>query len=334
MEASVASAEREASVARTARAVKISRTPRTARAVRISRTSRASRRARTARAASAESEEMAAMAARAARGESIIIDIRQAHGSEPVRYLWGQIEVFKSEWKNKHGKLWTKPLPGKKRKKWVDVQTILSKLARFEIPAYLTFCRTNKLLTDPNYWQRKGGDPYEPKSPIPFVEGKQYFYLEMHGIHRQIDFDALPEYYRPRDRRIDKRPDTFYYRAPVGKNCTQHGPEYGYIPYDYAMSCFMSGVESRIKRTNDLLQLNGMTIMLRDYSDEECDISFLKRSATINGQFNSNGPKVKKAKPEMNCPASIEENPTPVDQGHLIGGTVKRKRRKRKTRKR
>jgi hypothetical protein len=274
------------------------------------------------------------MAARAARGESIIIDIRQAHGSEPVRYLWGQIEVFKSEWKNKHGMLWTKPLPGKKKKKWVDVQTILSKLARFEIPAYLTFCRTNKLLPDPNYWQRNVGDPYEPKPPIPFVEGKQYFYLEMHGIHRPIDFDALPEYYRPRDRRIDKRPDTFYYRAPAGKNCTQYGPEYGYIPYDYAMSCFMSGVGSRIKRTNDLLQLNGMTIMLRDYSDQQCDISFLKRSATINGQFNSNCPKVKKAKLGMKCPASIEETPTPVDQAHLIGGTVKRKRRKRKTRKR
>ena len=264
----------------------------------------------------AERAEMAAMAAREARGESIIIDIRQAHGSEPVRYLWGQIEVFKSEWKNKHGMLWTEPLPGKKKNKWVDVQTILSKLARFEIPAYLTFCRTNELLPDPNYWQRKGGDPYEPKPPIPFVEGKQYFYLEMHGRHRPIDFDALPEYYRPRD----KRPDTFYYRAPAGKNCTQYGPEYGYIPYDYTMSCFMSGVKSRIKRTNDLLQLNGMTIMLRDYSDEQYDISVLKRSATINGQF-----KVKKAKPEMNC-ASIE--------GHLIGGTVKLKRRKRKTRKR
>jgi len=320
-----ANAERDASAEREASAERIAR---------------AARRARAASAERAEMAERAAMAAREARGESIIIDIRQAHGSEPVRYLWGQIEVFKSEWKNKHGAQWTEPLPGKKKNKWVDVQTILSKLARFEIPAYLTFCRTNELLTDPNYWKRKDGDPYKPKPPIRFVEGKQYFYLEMHGRHRAIDFDALPEYYRLRDRRIDKRPDTFYYRAPVGKNCTQHGPEYGYIPYDYAMSCFMSGVGSRIKRTNDLLQLNGMTIMLRDYSDQQCDISFLKRSATINGQFNNqqfsiegNGPKFKKAKPGMKSPASIEETPTPVDQGHLIGGTVKRKRRKRKTRK-
>jgi hypothetical protein len=282
---------------------------------------------------------MAAMAARAARGESIIIDIRRAHGSEPVRYLWGQIEFLKSEWKDKYGAQWTE-LPGEENNKWVDVQTLLSKLARFEIPAYLIFCRINELLTDPKFWQRKDGDPYEPKPPIPFVKGKQYFYLETHGRHRQIDFDALPEYYRLRDRLIDKRPDTFYYRAPVGSICSQHGPEYGYIPYDYAMSCFMSGLDSRIKRTNDLLQLNGMTIMLRDYSDEQYDISVLKRSATIKGQFNNqfsnegNGSKGKKANLGMKCPASIEENPTPVDQGHLIGGTVKRKRRKRKTRKR
>jgi len=156
----------------------------------------------------------------------------------------------------------------------------------------------------------------------------------MHGRHRPIDFDALPEYYRPRD----KRPDTFYYRAPAGKNCTQYGPEYGYIPYDYTMSCFMSGVKSRIKRTNDLLQLNGMTIMLRDYSDEQYDISVLKRSATINGQFNnqqfSNECRDTKRQ-AVNGVASIKENASPVDEGHSKkGGTVKRKRRKRKTRKR
>ena len=273
--ASAESAEREASAART---VRTARAVRASRTVRIAGTARIARRARAARAARAEMAAMAAMAARAARGESIIIDIRQAHGNEPVRYLWGQIEVFKSEWKNSDGTPWTE-LPDEKNNKWVDVQTILSKLARFEIPAYLIFCRTNELLTDDNFGKRKDVNPYDPMPPIPFVEGKQFFYLETHGILKGIDFDALPEYYR--------RPGTFYYRAPAGKICSQYGLEYGYIPYDYAMSCFMSGVESRIKRTNDLLQLNGMTIMLRDYSDKQSDFSALERSETSKNTLKS-----------------------------------------------
>ena len=237
-------------------------------AARASRRARRARRARTARAASAE---MAAMAARVASGASIIIDIRQVHGDELARYSWNTLEFFKSEWKNSDGTPWTE-LPGEKNK-WVDVQTILSKLARFEKPTYLIFCRTNELLVDDNFKKRKADeDPYETKPPIRVIDDKQYFYLETHGKHRAIDFDALPEYYR--------RPGTFYYRAPPGRICSQYGLEYGYIPYDYAMSCFMSGVESVTNPTNDLLQLNGMTIMLRDYSDERCDISVLERSDT------------------------------------------------------
>ena len=269
----------------------------------------------------------------AASAESITIHIHQVHGNELARYSWATIEFFNSEWKNSDGTPWTEPLPGKKKNKWVDVQTVLSKLAEYEKPAYLIFCRTNESLRDDNYGKRKGDDPYETMPPISFVEGKQYFYLETHGKHRAIDFDALPEYYR--------RPDTFYYRAPLGTNCSQHGPEYGYIPYDYAMSCFMSGVKNVIKPTNDLLQLNGMNIMIRDYSDEHCDISFLERSDTSRKTFKIEGIGSKGrqyAIPKMNGLASIKKNTGPVDEGTpnntKKGGTVKRKRRKRKTRKR
>ena len=220
------------------------------------------------------------------------------------------------------GKPWTE-LPGEKNIKWVDVQTVLRKLAVFEKPAYLIFCRTNELLVDHTFKKRKAVNPYEKMPPIPFVEGKQFFYLETHGKHTAIKFDALPEYY--------KRPDTFYYRAPPGRICSQYGLEYGYIPYDYTMSCFMSGVKSDTTHTNDLLHLDGMTIMLRDYSDEHCDISVLERSDTLKNTFTKEGNGSKGL-------ASIKENPSPVDEEHSKntkkGGSVKRKRRKRKTRKR
>ena len=214
---------------------------------------RESRRARRARKARAASAELTAMAARVASEESVIIHIRVAHGDDLVKYVWRSndsfnselyIEFFKSEWKDSDGKPWTE-LPGEKNIKWVDVQTVLRKLAVFEKPAYLIFCRTNELLPDHTFKKRKAGNPYEIMPPIRVIDDKQYFYLETHGKHRAIDFDALPEYYR--------RPGTFYYRAPPGRICSQYGLEYGYIPYDYTMSCFMSGVKSDTNPTNDLL---------------------------------------------------------------------------------
>ena len=272
----------------------------------------------------------------ASNAASTTINIHQVHGSEPTGHLWGSIQVLNSEWKNSNGTPWTEPLPGKKKNKWVDVQTILRKLAEFEKPAYLIFCRTNESFSDDNYGKRKSGDPYKIMTPIPFVDGKQYFYLETHGKHRAIDFDALPEYYR--------QPHTFYFRAPPGKKCSQYGPAYGYIPYDYAMSCFMSGVENDTTPTNDLLQLNDMNIMLRDYSDEHCDISFLERSNTSRKTFRIEGIGSKGRKyaiPKMNGLSPIieqKEHTSPDGEGPSkkikVGGTVKRKRRKRKTRKR
>lgn len=257
--------------------------------------------------------------------ESITINIHVAHGNI-TGDLWGSIQILNSEWKDSKGRLWTEPSPGKKKKKWVDVQTILSKLAVFEKPAYLIFCRTNQVLVDATYKNRNVPNSHESMSPIPVIEGKEYFYLEMHGKYTGEVFDALPEYYT--------RPKTFYFRAPPGKNCSQYGPAYGYIPYDHAMSCFMSGVKSDTNPTNDLLQLDDMNIMLRDYSDskEVCDMNSLKKSHTLAGTFTNEGRYTKRQ--AVNGLAS-KENASPVDEGHSKkGGTVKRKRRKRKTRKR
>ena len=116
----------------------------------------------------------------------------------------------------------------------------------------------------------------------------------------------------------------------------------------------MSGVENDTTPTNALLQLDDINIMLRDYSDEYCDISFLERSDTSRESFSiegigSNGRQLAKTgvkrqttKGRMNGLTTIEQNEkehtSPVGEGDSkkinVGGTLKRKRRKRKTRRR
>jgi hypothetical protein len=109
---------------------------------------------------------------------------------------------------------------------------------------------------------------------------------------------------------------------------------------NYFMSCFMSGVPIVTKPTNDLLQLSSMNIMRRDYTDKHCDHRFLFGSATLNGTYpnplltagrqkaTASG---KRRKPENETNRVVGKQTL---SGRLIGGTVKRKRRKRKTRKR
>jgi len=195
------------------------------------------------------------------------VNIYYVDGYNPTGKFWNSIQVFDHEFMGQDGKPW---IVG--RKKWVDVETILDKLAVFEKPTCLVFCRTNASLPDLNYPSRKSGDPYSIKTPIPYVEGNQYIYLETHGKYTGIPFHKLPEFY--------KNKTNFYFRAPPGKYCTQHGPVYGYIPYDYAMSCLIGGMEVDTKPTNDLLQLDGMNIMLRNYSNDYCNATFLTRSET------------------------------------------------------
>ena len=195
------------------------------------------------------------------------VNIDYVDGYNPTGKFWNSIQVFDDELLDQKGNRWSEG-----KKKWVDVETILKKLAVFEKPTYFVFCRTNPSLPDLNYPSRKSGDPYSIKTPIPYVEGNQYIYLETHGKYREDKFKELPGFY------TDKT--NFYFRAPPGKYCTQHGPVYGYIPYDYAMSCLIGGMEVVTTPTNDLLQLDGMNIMLRNYSTEYCNATFLTRSQT------------------------------------------------------
>jgi hypothetical protein len=261
------------------------------------------------------------------------IHIRHVNGSDTNGPLWGSIQILEDEMKNRDGSPWTKG-----KNKWVDVQTILHKFAPLEKPAYFIFCRTNSNEQNLNYNQRSKHDPYKIRTSIPFETGKQYLYLETHGIHRKVDFDHLPEFYKDQD--------NFIFRAPQGKKCSQHGPFYGYIPYDYAMSCYMSGVKSTTEPTNDLLQVKGMNIMLRNYSDEISDLSYLKRSQSINGHFHCPGiGNIGRQDATAGFTGSagsnqmdpIYENEPIHKKSRLLGGTVKRRKRKHakgKTRKR
>ena len=285
------------------------------------------------------------------------------------------IDIYEDELKDNNGDPWTE----EKGSKFIHVQTLLHKIAHFELPACFVFCRTNKTVRDKNYNERRKqkqgkqgslGYNYPLVAPIPNPTGI-YLYFETHGMLAGGLFDDIPAFFKNENK---EKPYNFVFRAPQGRKCSQLGPKHSYIPYDYFMSCFMTGVPIDTKPTNDLLQLSSMNIMRRDYTDKDCDPRFLFGSATLNGTYpnpllNAGRQKAtasgKRRKPE-NVPnrglkpipearneengtnglletipeARNEENGTNrvlgkrTVSGHLIGGTVKRKRRKRKTRKR
>ena len=303
------------------------------------------------------------------------------------------IEIYEDELKDNNGDPWTEG----KGSQWVDVQTLLHKVAHFELPACLVFCRTNSETRDKNYNERRkqkqgsAGYSYPLVAPIQDPTGI-YLYFETHGMLAGRVFDDIPAFFKNKNK---EKPYNFVFRAPQGRKCSQLGPKHSYIPYDYFMSCFMSGVQIYTNPTNDLLQLSSMNIMRRDYTDKECDHRFLFGSATLNGTYpnllltagsqnatlNGTYPNLlltagrqnatasgKRRKPEKETnrvletiqearneeketnrvletiqEAHNEENGNTNQKlrpgkrtlsGHLIGGTVKRKRRKRKTRKR
>lgn len=296
------------------------------------------------------------------------------------------IEIYEDELKDNNGDPWTEG----RGSQWVDVQTLLHKVAHFELPACLVFCRTNQTVRDDKFGNRRqakqgkqgsAGYSYPLVEPIENPTGI-YLYFETHGMLAGRVFDDIPAFFKNKNK---EKPYNFVFRAPQGRKCSQLGPKHSYIPYDYFMSCFMSGVPIYTNPTNDLLQLSSMNIMRRDYTDKKCNYRFLFGSATLNGTYpnplltagrqnaTASG---KRRKPEnvhnrglKPIPeARNEENGTnglleTIPEAHneengtkgvletvtngvlgkrtlsrrLIGGTVKRKRpkrRKRKTRKR
>lgn len=282
------------------------------------------------------------------------------------------IYIYEDELKDNNGDPWTEG----KGSQWVDVQTLLHKVAHFELPACLVFCRTNQTVRDDNFGKRRqqkqgsAGYSYPLLGPIENPTGI-YLYFETHGMLTGRVFDDIPAFFKNENK---EKPYNFVFRAPQGRKCGQLGPKHSYIPYDYFMSCFMSGVPIYTNPTNDLLQLSSMNIMRRDYTDKDCKHLFLFGSATLNGTYpnplltagrqkatasgkrrkpenvpNRGLKPIKEVRNEENGTNGLletipesrhEENETNRVLGkrtvsrHLIGGTVKRKRRKRKTRKR
>ena len=324
----------------------------------------------------------AASMAGAASGRKIAlrIEIPYVKGFNPIPTVTTGngsffIDIYEDELKDNNGDPWTEG----KGSKWVDVQTLLHKIAHFRLPACFVFCRTNSKIRDEGYNRRKqakqriqssAGYTYPLAVPIPNPTGI-YFYFETHGMLAGGVFDNIPAFFKNTN---EEKPYNFVFRAPQGRKCSQLGPKHSYIPYDYFMSCFMSGVPIDTKPTNDLLQLSSMNIMRRDYTDKDCDHRFLFGSATLNGTYPNplltagrqkatasgkrrkpeNGPNrvlkpIQEGRNEENGTNGVletihearnEENGTNrvvgkrTLSGRLIGGTIKKRKRKRKTRKR
>ena len=287
-----------------------------------------------------------------AASAGVSIPITNVKGAGISGSPFGSIVIEEHELKDADDNQWSKGT------KWVNIETLLGKTEAFQLPACFVFCRTNEKIQNRAFDKREHGYPYPLMTPVEEV-GK-YLYFEGHGRYTGKQFENLPPFF---DKKDEGQYTNFVFRAPPGRKCSTLGVAHSYLPYDYFMSCFMNGSEINTDPTNDLLKVESINIMCRDYGNV-CVPRFLERSATLRGvvgeiplavqgrQQATAGVKRSIASPIENENTQIltptEENEhtqvlTPTDKNPYAkrtkGGSIrktikKRKKRKTKTRNR
>lgn len=112
-----------------------------------------------------------------------------------------------------------------------------------------------------------------------------YLIVQSHGQARPDNILSLHE----------KDMDYAVFRANLGYQCMQHGEQAGeYQVYDQAMGLFASGARSQMDKTDDLLSIRTMKIVLSNYSLRG-DARFITRGSFQEGQVNT-GPPLKRSK--------------------------------------
>jgi len=112
-----------------------------------------------------------------------------------------------------------------------------------------------------------------------------YLIVQSHGQARPYHPLSLDE----------KDLDYAIFRANLGYQCMQHGDQAGeYQVYDEAMSFFASGARQKMDKTDDLLSIRTMKIVLSNYSLRG-DRRFVTRGSFQEGQVNT-GPPLKRSK--------------------------------------
>jgi hypothetical protein len=121
------------------------------------------------------------------------------------------------------------------------------------------------------------------------------------------------------------------FRANLGQLCRRHSSKYRFYVYEKAMAHYVEGkLTKKPFMTNDLLELDTMELVLATYDsskfNSDYDSSNFNSQYVISGTQGESGESPEES-PYQSTHQSLEQSPSK-------GGTVKRKRRKRKTRKR
>jgi len=121
--------------------------------------------------------------------------------------------------------------------------------------------------------------------------------------------------------------DKILFRANLGQLCRRHSSKYRFYVYEKAMASYAEGkLRKKPFMTNDLLELDTMELVLASYD-----------SSKFNGEYVNFGTQGEQGEsPEESPYQSTHQSLYVIEENRASskGGTVKRKRRKRKTRKR
>jgi hypothetical protein len=234
-----------------------------------------------------------------------------------------------------------KTFEGKGKK--ISVSTLLSLLfsqGYKNMYIYLVHCRSIKEGPDTPGLSIMPTGRYPLVHPTPYNKNTVYLIAQAHGETRP-HIPLLPSDTISQDD-IDK----VLYRANLGSKCRQHGPQTGeYQVYDQAMGSFVIGTKIKIHKTDDLLHIKGMELVLSNYSLRG-DARFLKRASFSGVEVNSGSELKRQKRIETGIASefgimeyhsnrgisSKQQKPNGnIHKGGSIRKTVKKRNQKRKT---
>lgn len=192
---------------------------------------------------------------------------------------------------------------------------------------YLVHCRSIKDTPDTQGSSLMPEGRYPLVHLTPYNENTVYLVAQAHGETMKNDHLV------PSDTISQADIDRVLYRANLGSKCRQHGVQAGeYQVYDEAMGLFASGADIKIDKTDDLLLIKGMTLVLSNYSLRG-DARFARGASFsgVNVTTVITGREFKRTKRVGPGPdTSI------IYSGPHLGGSIRKtvKRRKRKTKSR
>ena len=184
---------------------------------------------------------------------------------------------------------------------------------------YFVHCRgvLNKIKRSSKF---KFSEPIENDKKV----DNPFLLVQAHGTTRvndRLDYDISPDV-------LDK----ILFRANLGYLCRRHSSKNRFYVYEKAMAHYAEGkLRKKPIMTNDLLELDTMEIVLASYDSSKFNSEY------VNFGTQGEPEESPEESPYQSTHQSLEQSPyvIPEKRARLTkGGTVKRKRRKRKTRKR